>query len=58
MGLEGCRVAVQVAEWIPQGRRRQDKPVNTWQDRIREDAARMQKVSIGSSGGKKYTSLG
>jgi hypothetical protein len=47
MGLENCRIAVRVAEWNPQGRRRRDKPVNTWQDGIR-DAARMKNVQSGA----------
>jgi hypothetical protein len=57
MGLENCRVAMQVAQWNPQGRRRRrDKPVNTWKDGIRDSVQKRRSkdknVSIGSSGGK------
>jgi hypothetical protein len=31
-----CRIARQVAEWNPQGKRRRSRPVNTWKDGIRE----------------------
>jgi hypothetical protein len=34
MGLEDCRVAMRVAEWNTQGRRRLDEPDSTWKDGI------------------------
>jgi hypothetical protein len=32
--MEDCRIARQVAEWNPQGKR-WGRPVNTWKDEIR-----------------------
>jgi hypothetical protein len=32
--MEDCRIARQVAEWNPQGKRRHSRPVNTWKDEI------------------------
>jgi hypothetical protein len=36
MRMEDCRSARQVAEWNSQGNRRSGRPVNTWQDGIRD----------------------
>jgi hypothetical protein len=35
-GMEDCRIARQVAEWNPQGKKRHGRPVNTWKDGIRD----------------------
>jgi hypothetical protein len=35
MRVEDCRIARQVAEWNPQGKRRRSRPVSTWKDGIR-----------------------
>jgi hypothetical protein len=57
--MEDCKIARQVAEWNPQGKRRRDRPVSTWKDGIRdrmqrkEKPSRMKNVSIERSGGKK-----
>jgi hypothetical protein len=50
--MEDCKIARQVAEWNPQGKRRHNRPVNTW-DGIRDSMQRMKNVSIVSSGGRK-----
>jgi hypothetical protein len=34
--MEACRIATQVAEWNPQGKRSCGRPVNTWNDGIRD----------------------
>jgi hypothetical protein len=34
--MEDCRTARRVAEWNPQGICRRDRPVNTWEDGIRD----------------------
>jgi hypothetical protein len=38
--MEDYRIARQVAEWNLQGKRRCDRPVNTWKDRIRDSMQR------------------
>jgi hypothetical protein len=38
--MEDCRIARQVAEWNPQGKRRRERPVNTWKDEIRDNMQR------------------
>jgi hypothetical protein len=57
MRMEDCRIARQVAEWNPQGKRRRDRPVSTWKDGItevcKEGTSGMKNVSIVSSGGRK-----
>jgi hypothetical protein len=40
MGMEGCKIARQVAEWNPKGNRRHSRPVNTWKDEIRDSVQR------------------
>jgi hypothetical protein len=40
MRMEDCRIAGQVAEWNPQGRRRHSRPVNMWKGGIRESMQR------------------
>jgi hypothetical protein len=35
MRMEDCKTAREVAESNPQGKRRRDRPVNTWKDGIR-----------------------
>jgi hypothetical protein len=36
MRMVDCRIARQVAEWSSQGKRRRGRPVNTWEDGIRD----------------------
>jgi hypothetical protein len=38
--MEDCKIAKQVAEWNPQGRRRRGRPVNTWKDGVRKSMQR------------------
>jgi hypothetical protein len=38
--MEDCRIARQVAEWNPHGKRRCDRPVNTWKDGLRDSMQR------------------
>jgi hypothetical protein len=38
--MDDCRIARQVAEWNPQGKRRCDRPVSTWKDGIRDSMQR------------------
>jgi hypothetical protein len=38
--MEDCKIARQVAEWNPRGKRRRDRPVNTWKDVIRDSMQR------------------
>jgi hypothetical protein len=38
--MEDCRIARQVAEWNPQGKRRRGRPANTWEDGIRDNMQR------------------
>jgi hypothetical protein len=38
--MEVCRIAGQVIEWNPQGKRRRGGPVNTWKDGIRDTMQR------------------
>jgi hypothetical protein len=40
MQMEDCRIARQVAEWNPQGKRRHGRPVNTWRVGIRDSMQR------------------
>jgi hypothetical protein len=40
MRMEVCRTARQVAEWNPQGERRRGRPVNTWNNGIRDSMQR------------------
>jgi hypothetical protein len=35
-----CRIARQVVEWNPQGKRRRGRPVNIWNDGIRDSMQR------------------
>jgi hypothetical protein len=57
MRMEDCRIAKQVAECNPQGKRRCGRPVSAWKDGIRDSMQRrnlrMKNVSIESCGGKK-----
>jgi hypothetical protein len=43
MRMEDCRIAKQVAEWNPQGKRRRGRPFNTWKGGIRDS---MQKGNL------------
>jgi hypothetical protein len=56
--MEDCRIARQVAEWNPQGKRRCSRSVNVWKDGIRalckEKISEIKNVSIESSRGKSY----
>jgi hypothetical protein len=36
MRMEDCKIARQIAEWNPQGKRRCGRPVTTWKDGIRD----------------------
>jgi hypothetical protein len=38
--MEDCRIAKQVAEWNPQGKRRRSRPVSTWKDGIKDSVQR------------------
>jgi hypothetical protein len=40
MQIEDCRLARQVAEWNPQGRRRGGRPVNAWKEGTEESLQR------------------
>jgi hypothetical protein len=41
--MEDCRIARQVADWNPQGKRRRGRPASTWKDGIRD---RMQRGNL------------
>jgi hypothetical protein len=57
MRMEDCRIARQVAEWNPQGKRRRGRAVDTWKEGIRDsmqsENLRTRNVSSVSSGGGK-----
>jgi hypothetical protein len=38
--VEDCKIAIQVAEWNPQGKMRLGRPDNTWKDGIRDSMQR------------------
>jgi hypothetical protein len=38
--MEDCRIARQVAEWNPQGKKRHRRPVNMWKGGIRDSVQR------------------
>jgi hypothetical protein len=40
VGMDDCKIARQVAEWNPQGKRRRGRTVNTWKDGIRDSMKR------------------
>jgi hypothetical protein len=40
MQMDDCRIARQVAEWNPQGKKRRGRPVSTCKDGIRESMQR------------------
>jgi hypothetical protein len=40
MRIEDCRIARQVAELNPQGKRRRDRAVSTWKDGVKDSMQR------------------
>jgi hypothetical protein len=40
MRMEDCRIAIQVAEWNPRGKRRRGRPVSIWKNGIRDSTQR------------------